>query len=1345
MPAPVRPLALSIFVSLCALLAPVAARAEADRFGTGTGRDGSPTLTGTQIINRYAAVVAAVTPGATILPISPGVSGFAAGDLVLVLQMVGDPTAPLAGTEPSVPLDGNAIGSWEFARLHSVAAGQLQLTRPLLRGFPEGTAQVIRVPEYDTPTISGTIQPEPWDGAKGGVVAFLARGTVTITGSINASARGFRGGEKTNGAGERCSGLNEPFPGGARKGEGVSGTFGSTGRGHLASGGGGGVCHNSGGGGGGNGGRGGTGGDGWINAPGGRRAVGGVAGAGLVDGSLTRLTLGGGGGAGHGNNNHASAGGAGGGAIFIRARAVSGRGNLHVNGVTAANATSAADDAAGGGGAGGTVYVRTQEALTCSGIEANGGRGGHTELRHGPGGGGGGGRVIVQSGSGSCPIETRAGDHGLTTQCSGLLCLLPPIAYGASEGTAGVSTRLPGGLFVPVAPVIVAPVDGSTVGTATLSASGTAHPGSTVTIVVDGVVVGETAADGSGNWSFPLPGAGLSDGPHVIEASSAHDGLHSPPAIANVTVDTVAPETTITGAPRALASLAEATFTFTANEPTANFECSLDGAAFASCASPVIYTVGDGPHTFHVRAVDAAGNVDPTPASHSWNVDSTRLVTQITSGPASHVAVQVAHFTFIASRPGATFSCSIDGSPFTACSSPLVLTALTDGPHSLEVQAAADGLIELVPARWDWNVDTRAPTTTILASPPSLDTNSNATFAFHANEAAVRFECSLDGDVYAACASPHAYTGLADGPHTFDVRAIDLAGNTGPATRHTWTVDTTIPQTIIVSGPPALTNNTSATLTFNSNESAVTFECSLDGGAWVACASPHGYTGLAEGPHSVQVRATDAAGHQDATPAVHAWSVDTQAPAAPEVLTPVAGDTLEVALPVFTGTAEAGSVVELVLDGVVLGAVPVSGDGTWSFTVAAPLDNGPHSLEATATDEAGNTSAPTVVAFTVERPLAPIILTPRHGSSVSTTTPTLSGTAEPGRIVELHIDDVRVAVVTADAEGDWSYALSPAQALTDTWHELVAYAQSSGGVLSVPAKSRFDVIGPNNPDRDGDGLSDQNETEHGTDPDNPDSDDDGIGDGDEVGNGSDPLDPTDPGTERPAAPVITRPIHGSSSTTNRPELTGTAPPSSRVELRMDGAMLVTLEAEETGRWKYGLSESQALSATWHMLEATTIGAFNARSATTTSRFDVIGPGNPDTDGDGLSDENEEEHGTDPNNPDSDGDGVSDGDEILDGTDPLDPDSVDPSRPGGDDDGDGVPNGVDNCPGVSNPDQRDSVGDGVGDACREPIVNPGQMVSGGGCGCTSSGAGALAPLALLSLALIRRRRSDEVSP
>ncbi len=83
--------------------------------------------------------------------------------------------------------------------------------------------------------------------------------------------------------------------------------------------------------------------------------------------------------------------------------------------------------------------------------------------------------------------------------------------------------------------------------------------------------------------------------------------------------DSVPPTTTLLTTPPNPSNQALASFTFSSDEP-GTFECSLDGAAFATCTSPANYTVGNGNHNFTVRARDLAGNVDPTPPSYRWTV-----------------------------------------------------------------------------------------------------------------------------------------------------------------------------------------------------------------------------------------------------------------------------------------------------------------------------------------------------------------------------------------------------------------------------------------------------------------------------------------------------------------------------------------------------------------------------------------------------------------------------------------------------------------------------------------------------------------------------------------------------
>jgi PKD repeat protein len=98
------------------------------------------------------------------------------------------------------------------------------------------------------------------------------------------------------------------------------------------------------------------------------------------------------------------------------------------------------------------------------------------------------------------------------------------------------------------------------------------------------------------------------------------DGTATSSSSFTVITDTTPPETTITSGPSGTTASSSATFGVSASEAS-TFECSLDTALFAACSSPATYTaLVDGSHTFRVRATDAAGNTDPTPAQQSWTV-----------------------------------------------------------------------------------------------------------------------------------------------------------------------------------------------------------------------------------------------------------------------------------------------------------------------------------------------------------------------------------------------------------------------------------------------------------------------------------------------------------------------------------------------------------------------------------------------------------------------------------------------------------------------------------------------------------------------------------------------------
>jgi len=137
----------------------------------------------------------------------------------------------------------------------------------------------------------------------------------------------------------------------------------------------------------------------------------------------------------------------------------------------------------------------------------------------------------------------------------------------------------------------------------------------------------------------------------------------------------------------------------------------------------------------------------------------------------------------------------------------------------------------------------------------------------------VTFACRLDGEVERTCASPFAAEGLAAGPHRFEVRAIDAAGNRGPASVVDWVVDLTPPPAPTIDQRPGQVSAAdSARFVFHDEEPGVRFQCALDDAEPSECQSPADYPQLTADEHTFTVLALDTAGNAS-EPVQASWIV----------------------------------------------------------------------------------------------------------------------------------------------------------------------------------------------------------------------------------------------------------------------------------------------------------------------------------------------------------------------------------------------------------------------------------------------------------------------------------------
>ena len=188
--------------------------------------------------------------------------------------------------------------------------------------------------------------------------------------------------------------------------------------------------------------------------------------------------------------------------------------------------------------------------------------------------------------------------------------------------------------------------------------------------------------------------------------------------------------------------------------------------------------------------------------------------------------------------------------------------------------------------------------------------------------------------------------------------------------------DTTPPETTIDNGPPATTTSTDATFSFSSNEPGSTFECMLDGAGFSVCSSPHQYAGLAVGQHTFEVRATDAVGNTDPTPASHTWTieqVDSESPSTPANVQAVAIGETQVDLSWDASTDNVGVTGYTVYrDGVELVTV---GGATLNFSDTTVVAGTTYGYTVDAFDAAGNRSA--------ESSPPAIVTTPGGGGNIT--------------------------------------------------------------------------------------------------------------------------------------------------------------------------------------------------------------------------------------------------------------------------------------------------------------------------------------------------------------------------
>jgi ribosomal protein L21E len=629
----------------------------------------------------------------------------------------------------------------------------------------------------------------------------------------------------------------------------------------------------------------------------------------------------------------------------------------------------------------------------------------------------------------------------------------------ASDGVdvSGVSADFPITIDTaePIAPVVNAitidtgsSTDDAITSDTTLVFSGTSESYSTVEVYIDGVSIGTTTTNSSGNWSYDHTGIILTESYYVVTAT-ASDLAGNVSAVSSdypITIDTTQPSTptvtTIsddTGSDTTDGITNDNTIIISGtSDPNNTVEVFIDGNSIGTITADSSgnwsfdytgTTLGDNDYGISAIATDVAGNSSLESPDLDITIDTNNnfrpSITRITDDTGIYVSDAI----------------TLDNT--------LIISGVSEANNTIEI--FIDGI--------------------------SIGTTLASSFN----------QWSFD------------YTGttLADGTYIATAQALDLAGNySGISNDFLITVDTTAltaPTVTTItndtgsSATDAITNDT--TLVFSgTSEADSTVEVYIDGvsigttttdssGNW-----SYDYTGtiLAESNYIVTAIASDLAGNVSALSADFPVTIDITEPTTTTVVTSISDDTGTNATDgvtsdntlLFNGTSEANSTVEVFIEGVSIGTTTADASGNWSSDYSGTtLADGDYDITAQATDVAGNLGViSTDYPITIDTTLPVITLVVNDITADNTVnktesegnvsiTGTVSGEFNTNDVVSLVINGVTTTGIV-DASGDFNILVSGSDLALDadtTVEGSVNSTDEVGNIGTATADKFYDV------------------------------------------------------------------------------------------------------------------------------------------------------------------------------------------------------------------------------------------------------------------------------------------------
>ena len=557
--------------------------------------------------------------------------------------------------------------------------------------------------------------------------------------------------------------------------------------------------------------------------------------------------------------------------------------------------------------------------------------------------------------------------------------------------------------------------------------SGTAEPGSTVELTVDGEVVGTTTAGPDGSWSVDLE-PDLEDGDVIAGTATDASGNESGPA--SVTVDGVTPVITFDNL---ITNDATPALSGTVDDSAADVVITVNGVDYAASNN------GDGTWTLADNSLPALpegstnATATATDVSGYSSSDSASITVDLTSPLVTLDDLNTNDATPALSgsvdEPNAAIVVTVDGIEYAATNhgdgtwtlADDALAALPEGDTTATV-TATDAAGNSGSDSATISVDLTAPVVTVDGlttsdpTPELTGTVDDPTATVVVTVNGVDYPATNNGD--GTWTLPNGdVAALVEGDTPVTVTATDAVGNTGSGSGSV-TVDLT---GITVTIEPQTTNDATPEITGTVDDPSATVSVSVAGVDYVATNNGDGtwtladdtVAALAEGGNTAMVTATDGGGDTATDSAT--ITVDLTAPAV-TVDPVVSNDTT----PALTGSVDDSTASVVVTVGGVDYPATNNGDGSWTLAdnTLSPLVEGDSPVTVTATDAAGNSGTDSAT-ITIDLTGPSVTIEPLMTSD---STPALSGTVDdPTATVVVTVDGTDYAA-TNNGDGTWTLA-----------------------------------------------------------------------------------------------------------------------------------------------------------------------------------------------------------------------------------------------------------------------------------------------------------------------------------